>query len=617
MKSSWCLLLTLLLGLGFYKPLQAQQTKTYQGRATVPILENDIAFAKNHAFRQAQQNIISTAIEELIEPQIFEEYHNQILRNKSLRPKHHLVSVTILNEYREQEEFSIELEAKIQIDTLNDSLKQMDLVFKNEPFFPITLLIKNTLDFPIELLSSRLEHFHIRLDKVDKVSLDILPDVERQEKAFTEDLFRSYPQNRIIYLLEPTLENQNSPEIGTSFEKTKEVAAGRINGFKLRILRKSDLEEINTVSLKLSNVIPENSSLFKEKIAAAIQALTKLLTINSVKRNLYEIGLDSSYFIDVSGLNAPYLRSAFELRVLKEKESIRSFSLVQLAVDKCRYLIHSNFDLKVSAQELQETNPYFEILIEDTEFNTIHISVFYHFTATGTKPETWNSDEETIQNIKESILDSKVEIDAANSEAPLHPFYIPTLIEKEPNNSNIQYNRVPASTYLLGKIRNRGDEDIFEFKGVELSDRELELKYFQENHKEKGLSDRVEGEAQVHIPAKEHAETPMNGADEGATIYLDWIQIGKTALTPQLRLYDENFNFIHTFKLSRSKKRHQFSYTFSTSSPEKIYFRIADKVGFIQGETGGFKLYQYMIRYSWTDERAMEPDSPFVAKIQY
>lgn len=589
--------------------LHAQQIKTYQGSASTPILENDIALAKNNAFRQAQQNVITEAIEELVEPQVFEQHSYQILRRQSLQPKNHLVSVKILNEYREGEEFSIELEARVQIDTLSDALKQMNLVFKNDPWFPVTLLIEDTLDFPVESLAEKLKHFHIKFDKIDKVNLIGISDIETKEKVFIEDLFLNYPQNRIIYFLLTTIADQDNTT-ANSLIQDEPYAIRQVSGLQLRILRKSDLEEINTISLKLPRAIPENSSTLKEKVGEAIPRLTSLLTINSVKRNTYESGLDSSYFIDISGLNAPYLRSAFEHRVLKTMKSINSYSLVQLSVDMCRYVIHSKSDLETLIKDLQQSNPYFELMIEGTEFNTIHIAAFYHYTATATEPELWSPDQKTLQNIRESVLDSRGVIDTPDSEDPLHIFYFPTLVEKEPNNSNIQFNSIPPSTYILGTINNRSDEDIFELKGVEISDSQLELKYFPENLNGNENNNRPDEQKQLKKPVTASAESIEPADDNRATIYLDWIQIGKTALAPQLRLYDEYFNFINAFKLVHSQKRLLFNYTFTQSIPEKIYIRISDKIGFIQGETGGFKQFQYMIRYSWTNERDMEPENP-------
>ena len=603
----------LLLWVGqFSGHLQAQQIKTFRSNATAPILENDIAFAKNIAFRQAQQNLIIAAIQELIAPKIFEQYKTQIIRKQTLKPKNHLVSVKILDEYDDAGEFTIELEARIQVNTLSDALRQMDLVLNDDPWIPITLLIEDLLDFPPKLLDERLKDFHLKVDKREKVSFIGIPDAERLEKVFVEDLFLNYPQNRIIYLLESTQHSEDLKN-DTLNQENRSESDGQITGFRLRILRKSDLEEINTILLKFPTPIHKNSDRLPIVIANAVPRLKSLLTINSVKRNTYENGLAASYYLDVAGLNAPALRSTFEHRVLKEKQSIGSFSLVRLSLNTCRYLIQSSADLKTLTADLQQTNSYFELNVEKTEFNTIYITAFYHYIATATKPESWTPDDKIIDKIRESVRVISEPEQSDSKDMQLHNYYVPTLIEKEPNNSNIQFNNIPESTYILGKVENRGDEDIFELNGVELSDNQLEFEFMPEQLREEKLKLlREQKQLEEENQGSTDIALPEDVIQKGATIYIDWIQIGKTALAPQLRLYDEEFNFINAFSLMRSQKRRRFNYTFSKSIPEKIYIRISDKIGFIQGETGGFKQYRYMLRYSWVNESDLEPENPLV-----
>ncbi|MFH2131857.1 MAG: hypothetical protein ABIK68_15900 [bacterium] len=612
-------------------PVSAQQTKTYRSTAKTPILENDIAFAKTNAFRQAQQNVIFAAIQDLLEPQIFAEYQKQILHRQSLQPRNHLISVKILNETSEGDEYKIELEAKVQINTLRDSLKQMDLIFRDDPWIPITLLVEDTLDIPADLLATKLANFHLKIEPLKKVNFNGISTGERMAKVFIEDLFLNYPQNRIIFILETTdgdLQRTSTslPEkdlsADMSDQEQTQQSIGSVRGILLRILRKSDLEEVNRLSLNVPPPSQKNPESYKEVLQDSMSRLISLLTIQSIKRNTYEIGQDSSYYIEVAGLNAPYLRSAFELRVLKENLSISSYSLIQLSMDQCRYVINSNSDLKTLIAELQKVNPYFELLVEDSEFNTIRISAFYHYTPTATEPSSWIPDEKTLEKIKESILENttlpatddtgdKQTQERNSSKEKLNIFYIPTLIEKEPNNSSIQFNRIPPATYTIGEISNRADEDIYQMKGVEFSDVQLENVLFPSklnklDIKQANRAESADGgeTADAALPEK---------LNRKATIYIDWIQLGKTSLSPQIKLYDENFNFIIAFNLIHTQKRLRFRYTFSEQLPEKVYARISDRIGFIQGETGGFKQYQYLIRYSWTDEKDKEPESPVIS----
>ncbi len=631
------------------------QIRTFQSSAIAPILENDIAFAKHNAFLQAQRNIIEAAIQELLEPTIYEENRKRIHRSQSLIPKNHLVSVKIINEYVEEGEFSIELEAKIQIGTLIDDLKQLGLVFKSDPWFPITLLTEMGIDANIDLLRDRLAPFHIEIDTSEKVDFTGISTEERSEKTFIEDLFLNFPRNKIIYLLETVNAISDQIRPVTESDQTRDTSQlddnfdtiEQINGVQLRIVRKSDLEELNTFTLKMPAAYTAESSQLKEEIEKIVPRLFSLLTINSIKRNTYDSGLAASYYVEVSGLNAPYLRSAFELQVLRKRQFINHFSLVQLSVDTSQYVIQSSSELDVLIKELLQPNPYFELLVEKKEFNTIGLSAFYQYTATGIEPNLWLPDEKTLSKILDSLLDHPVQLEKEkdndkddeneNESAQLNSYYIPSFIETEPNNSTNQYNRIPESTYILGEIASRADEDIFELKSIEISDDQLEMELFPDKFadmdlrellkeqirhsadelqtSQKGLQSTKEESNQTSSGSAVPAKLPMT-VGQNATIYIDWIQIGKTSLAPQLKLYDESFNFINAFNLARSQKRMRFNYTFAQAVPEKIYIRIADRIGFIQGETGGFKRYQYLIRYSWSDEKETEPESPLADEIE-
>jgi hypothetical protein len=107
---------------------------------------------------------------------------------------------------------------------------------------------------------------------------------------------------------------------------------------------------------------------------------------------------------------------------------------------------------------------------------------------------------------------------------------------------------------MLGNISSRADEDIY----------------------------------QLQVPDK-----------ESSTIVIDWIRIGKTSLSPQLRLYDKNFNFLNNYSLLGRRNRLKFRYTLQKDLSRQLYIRVSDAVGFFQGETGGYKSYQYLLKFDW------------------
>ena len=132
---------------------------------------------------------------------------------------------------------------------------------------------------------------------------------------------------------------------------------------------------------------------------------------------------------------------------------------------------------------------------------------------------------------------------------------IPEIEENEPNNNSRRFNYLPNETLLIGKISSRADEDIYQI------------------------------------------EEPQE--DETSSINIEWMIASKTSLSPQLKLYDDDFKFLNSYSLIGNQNRIKFSYTFQTETPKRIYIRVSDSVGFIQGETGGYKSYDYLLKVEW------------------
>jgi len=623
----------------FSGSLAGEQIRLYQGSASAPILENDIAFAKQNAFQKAQHAILDTAIRDLLDPGVYDANQSQILRNQSLRPRYHLISVTILNETSGESEFNIEIAARVQMDTLEDELRKMGMVFRNCSWFQLTLLIEKGIEIDTGPLREKLAPFHIELSNVGSIDYTGISIAERNSKVFIEDLFLNYKNQGVIYILETTLTEVQEKAVSDSgpfnaiFGQNAQREDPKVSGIQLRIIRRADLEELNRISLSLPQPLDADSDQLATGLSDLIPKLFSLLTVGSVKRNLYEGGLAATYNIEISGLNSPYLRSVFEHQVLKERRSISSYTPVQLSQDRCRYVLRSGMTLTALAEDLLQPNPFFELLVEHTEFNTIVLSAFYQYTATGVKPGNWQADEGTVQEIRD-IISPPVPDGENTSEAAkanLNSYYIPAFSEVEPNNSILQFNSIPASVYVLGEVSSRADEDIFELRGVEINDEQLEKVLFSESvgtdntpsdPRDKSGGSSHNGPFPGNNAAKTRNEAPAEelkpvaaplplNAGKDATVYIDWIQFGKTSLAPQLKLYDENFNFINAFNLFQTQKRLRFHYTFP-NPPERIYLRISDRIGFIQGETGGFKRYRYLIRYSWNKEDAAEPENPLI-----
>ncbi len=206
----------------------------------------------------------------------------------------------------------------------------------------------------------------------------------------------------------------------------------------------------------------------------------------------------------------------------------------------------------------RKKNPYFYFITEKLDFNVLRVEAFYRLTETIAELDEWEPKQQITEMIQEVLNPeefgtkdkSKSSLFAENT---LDEAYFPRLQEKEPNNNSKNLNGLPSSTLVIGYVSSRADEDLFQLK------RNI----------------------------------------DSSTLVVEWLRVGKTTLSPQLRLYDHSFNFINNYNLIGSQNKMKFEYTFKQGAPRKVYLRVTDKLGFIQGETGGFKSFYYLLRYEW------------------
>lgn len=644
--------LWILFGLLLILPVQgfAQQTRTYRVEVSTPIIERDFAFARKNAFQLAQNRILSLAIEDLVDEYIWQTFHNQITKKQSQIPKEYISAVKIHNEFSEEDTFHMVLEETVRVDLLSESLKKMKIILKTDPFYPITLIIDQAIEFPIDEIVDRLRLFHLDVTHRDKINLDWISTEDRNSKQFIEDLFAIYPDNGILYLTDVVSNWAEAEEVENQFE------------IRTRILRKSDLEELNTFSITLSSgtfspfQFDDNDS-----FTFLLDRYLSLFTLQSIKRETYNQGLQSVFYISIVGLDSPYQRQMFEEHMIKSNSAINAFTLIQLAPDECRYLLQTTASPESFINEINKDNPYFDMFIMDRDINQYKLLAYPNQGKEIKAMDLWVPQRRILNKIYEAIYKIDDPIVDEMAYLSLDTRYIPLAVENEPNNSDITTNHLPYDEFVLGRVSSRADEDVYHLSGPDETE-DIIYQYFEPEDYEllsdtdtvsgldegalldgsddelmttpdvagfdepfennvtndlNGLSTEESAET-ISLPAEQDAMGSLNSLEEDATtdlfsgdetaemaeafdsvLTIEWIRIGKTTFSPQLRLYDADFNFINAFTLLGNQNRLEISHTFEKESPKSVYIRIMDRIGFIQGEIGGFKFYDYIVRYSW------------------
>jgi len=569
-KRSICFLLFATWGIcGCNTQLWAQIVKTYFSEVSLNIEENDIDFAKNRAFQTAQQQILASAVQDLIEPDLYQEYQRQILWKSSLTPQKYLVSAKILEESSAAGVFTIKVEGRIQLQGLKEHLAKLHLVFKDDPFLPITVLIEESIPIDRQALTNRFRVFHLTLNRLETIQRIGISAEERNTKAFVQELFNRYPQNRVLFLIEAIPENEDS----------------LISEIRTRIFRQSDLEQINTFSLRLSQPVAKDAI---DSLPAGDQLTERflsLLTLQSLKKEDYGKGIKSTFLVTVKGLTTPYSRWMFEQTIFRHHHSIRAFNPIRLSSESCVYWVQTNSSLESVIDIFRQPNPHFVLTIDSAEFNQLQLSVHPSLTTEYRPPAGWYPEEAVLKRIQEALLNPLENANGRAATIELEPEFVPRFQETEPNNNSVVLNDLPPHLFLLGKISSRADEDIFR---LPLSAAALVSP--------KSALTRVD------------LSRPLTRENlKSATVHIEWIRLGKTTLSPQIRLYRHDFTFVNVYSLIGNQNRLLIEHRFDQDIPPTVFIRISDKIGFIPGETGGFKFFEYVIRYHWTTE-PVRPD---------
>lgn len=531
----------------------AVETQVFSNSISVPIIDKDIVFARNNAFGTLKQDLIFQAIRELVDSSLLEEYQKTILRHKKFRPNDFINFVKVVKETAVDQTFSMGIEGEVNMELLTDFLRRINFIFKLDPVFDVTLVLDSRFPFSIDNLKKRLKLFRINIGAIHQLPSPLSPIPSGGLEQDTETLFtdeeipvaaasveKKAPELNTKALFDTYAENKVLYLVTT---KTSVDDLTSLTGINVKILRKKDLQVINSIDHLF--VAPITKDTTGEQIESQEEKFLKFFSLKSCKRGVYDAGLESTINLKVLGLNSPFLREGFEKNVLRRNRRIQRFSLLRLTPELTEYKLRSKNQAEELVQYFKQENPFFDITISSSGLTTIEAETHYKKREEISELIETEPSDAVLESIRNALW---LEEDEELPEA-----FIPGYTEQEPNNNSRQFNLFKPEQLILSKISSRADEDIY----------------------------MVEG--------------PLEGL---TGISIDWIRIGRTSLSPQLRLYDQDFKFLNNYLLLGRQNRLTFTYTFPENPPKKIYIRISDKVGFIQGETGGYKSFNYLLKYT-------------------
>lgn len=515
----------LLCGLLLLWPLlsPAQSIKAYRAELEQEVVDRDVVYARNLAFAKLRDQVVHQAILDLLGQKMYQEFIDSRLAGRRIRPRRYINAVTVLKEERKGDSFLMRIEGKVEMGPLAEQLRKMHLVLKADPWQKVSVVVEEPLEVPTDALKERLELFHLEMLGPHKMALP--QSGERDQPDFVQPLFEAHPQAPVILLVEARAakEGEGYAQLG------------------LRIYRQAGYAQLGSFAMGIE---PKPREDLDDALDGREKSFLALFSVNSLKVGSFEEGQKSMVYLEVEGLDQPYLRSQFEARVLRPSPAVGGYWLTGLGRGKSEYMVQAKRGMNRLIGALSKSNPYFHFTLEQPGINRLKMRARFKLNkkVSGLKPFEPRPD--LMREISEVLgLEEGMMPDTD---------WLPSVMEAEPNNNGYELNPLSPQTLVYGMVTSRADEDLYLI-------------------------------------------APKPGAK---ALVIEWLRIGKTDLSPQLKLYDQDLEYLNQFNLI-GMARTQVKYNFQQSPQGPIHLRVADQVGFIQGETGGFKNFRYLIRYRW------------------
>jgi len=315
---------------------------------------------------------------------------------------------------------------------------------------------------------------------------------------------------------------------------------GQYTSVGLRIFRRADFSQLGSYQMGIE---AKNKNELDVALNGREKDFLSLFSISSLAPSTYDVGSQAELILEVVGLKNAQARERFE-QYLKATGVLKSLRLIGIAVNKHRFLVEVKAKPAALVEELSKPNASFSLSAGVLEGNRLPLLVSYLPTHRITNLIEVKPDPDLVKQIAAAL-------DLEKNQSP-PPDALPIAQENEPNNTTLQYNQIGSGGWVLGQLSSRGDDDLF----------------------------------QLTPPAN------------SKRLIVEWTRLNKSDLSPQFKLYGPDFEFLGQAPLTNQKKG-STSFELKDDAPKTLLLRLSDRVGFIQGESGGFKNLKYLIKVWW------------------
>lgn len=265
-----------------------------------------------------------------------------------------------------------------------------------------------------------------------------------------------------------------------------------------------------------------------------------LFNSSSLKLSAFNTSGTSLLTLRIDGISSPMYREGFEREYLLNNPAILNSRISVRSSDSVSYDLKLRGTQRAFLETVLREGGKNRVQLIEKDKNVVRLVYLENEVEEIKELLPWSPVPSVIRQIEERFPTNAGKMK-----------WLPKWQETESNNTIVSPNRMVNNQVTIGKISSRIDEDLYV----------------------------------VECQAKAKG------------IKLEWMRIGKTELTPQLRLYDDQLNLLATYSMHGNQSSQIIDYTFIDEKiPPKMFIRISDKIGFVPSETGGFKSYNYLLK---------------------
>lgn len=391
------------------------EVSVLQKSIRMPITNNDIEAAQTLAFEKLYQQILQSAVLDLIQISAFNLYRPILEQEIFNQPEIWFRSVKVVEESNDQIDFSLTLTAQIHSEELAQKLETLWIPLKNADKIPIAVIFEKNPYLVFDSLKSHLQILNLNPKAVEQTTAS----AKKLGPTQIKNWFQNNPDHNILHYY--SYANQNGSELLA------------VHAYKKNVRR--PLAQINWSFKQDTPTTP--AQLFLQK-----------LNLQSLKVQSYKNSIQRSFVLVLNNSNSLRATRLFEAEHLSRFSNIESYWLSEKTTHQAIYQLKTgdtlaNLATKLTRNGLQtriQTKVADNQLITDLEFTRKVVN----------NPLTAWSYNARLANRLRALF-------------PKQPTqWKPDLVENEPNNHAQQYNALPMGKKVLGHLNSRLEEDLFQ-----------------------------------------------------------------------------------------------------------------------------------------------------------